>query len=534
MSQIPISMIVPAYNVEDWLDACMESIVSQTYRDFEILLINDGSTDNTEKKCLDWQKKDSRIRYFKRPHGGLSSGRNFGISQAKGDYLLFIDSDDWIEDDFVEKLYNKALQTGADIVECDFWRYNNATGEKTYRPCYGRMGIPYTTDERLLYGESVAWKCIFKKTIWSDYKMKFPDCLGASHVTYVLFLLLGVTLESIREPLYYYRRMRKGSILDSNGKGSKEEGKMGIDEMNALLSELAKRELLEKNTELIQRAIKYRMTDLLAAQYGRKQYPDFKIQRDNYFYYFQEMFPSFRNDKYVMIGGYNLNRTLSYLDAIQDPHCRFNFSSLISIANPISNSELIFHGNAYRQKMIEKDIKSLFWNVVEEIKPVFLFMDLIDDRYDVARIGEGFFTLSDAYIGADNALKDDKVICTDSEEYFLLWKKAVSVFFERILMHIDRKHIVIIENYLSEKYGNTTAQIEYEKIETIKNINELLKIKYDYIKERYPEIVWVEASKEALYFTDEEYEYGAVPEHLNEVVNKQIARHIERNIGYYD
>ena len=91
-----ISIIVPVYNVEQYLNRCIQSILNQTYTDFELLLVDDGSPDSSPKLCDDWQKKDNRIRVFHKKNGVLSDARNFGINKAKGDYLTFIDSDDFV------------------------------------------------------------------------------------------------------------------------------------------------------------------------------------------------------------------------------------------------------------------------------------------------------------------------------------------------------------------------------------------------------------------------------------------------------
>ena len=528
MNSVPISIIVPAYNVEDYLDDCIKSILGQTFGDFELILINDGSIDKTAELCSEWSKIDSRIRFFDCNHRGLSAGRNFGIKQATGEYIIFIDSDDWIENDYVEKLYNKIIESQADIVECDFWRYNNKTHEKTYRPCYGRMGIGYSRDERLLYGESVAWKYISRRDMWINNNISFPDCLGASHAVYVILILLGMTFENVREPLYYYRRMRKGSILDVNGKGSSEKGQMGLGELSEMIAELDKRNLLKKNEELVQRAVKYRMSDLLAAQYNRKTYEEFREQRENYYDYLNTNFRNYKNDRYMIVGGYNLNRILSYLDYIQDPYTRFNFSSLISIDNPITNSSEIEHSNVYRKVMIEKDKKSLFWDILNEINPKYLFFDLIDDRFNVVHENDGYYTFSNAYPEDSNV--NGKMLPVGTNEYETLWEKSVKDFFEKIFKKIEKENVILVENYLSTSHGDTESQKPYVNLEEIESINLQLKHKYNLIKSIYPEIRVVEAYKEQFYFTDDEYEYGVYPEHLNEIVNKRIANVIEKKL----
>lgn len=100
-----ISVIVPVYKVEDYLDECVESIIQQTYNNLDIILVDDGSPDNCPKKCDEWARRDSRIRVFHKKNGGLSSARNVGVENAKGKYISFIDSDDTILPDFIEQLY---------------------------------------------------------------------------------------------------------------------------------------------------------------------------------------------------------------------------------------------------------------------------------------------------------------------------------------------------------------------------------------------------------------------------------------------
>ena len=102
-----ISIIVPVYNVQDYLDRCVKSIVGQTYTDTEIILVDDGSTDNSGNMCDKWAERDQRIKVIHKENGGLSSARNAGIDKANGDYISFIDSDDYIEDSMMQTLWNK-------------------------------------------------------------------------------------------------------------------------------------------------------------------------------------------------------------------------------------------------------------------------------------------------------------------------------------------------------------------------------------------------------------------------------------------
>ena len=114
-----ISIIIPCYKVEQYLDACMETVISQTYKDLEILLVDDGSPDNTGALCDAWAKKDSRIRVIHKENGGLSSARNAGIEEAKGEYIMFLDSDDTLHREICSHLYHCLEENGAAIAICD-------------------------------------------------------------------------------------------------------------------------------------------------------------------------------------------------------------------------------------------------------------------------------------------------------------------------------------------------------------------------------------------------------------------------------
>ena len=119
-----ISIIVPICNVENYLRQCLDSILNQTYQNFECLLINDGSPDNSAEICREYVEKDSRFRYFEKENGGVSSARNLGIERSKGQYITFIDSDDWVDSDYLEVLYNALIDENADIAISTYKQFN--------------------------------------------------------------------------------------------------------------------------------------------------------------------------------------------------------------------------------------------------------------------------------------------------------------------------------------------------------------------------------------------------------------------------
>ena len=119
MSNPKISVIIPVYNAESTLRRCVDSVLAQTFTDFECLLINDGSKDKSGEICDEYARKDSRVKVFHKENGGVSSARNVGLDNARGEWVSFVDSDDWVEGDILESMYKTALLSGSSLVTCD-------------------------------------------------------------------------------------------------------------------------------------------------------------------------------------------------------------------------------------------------------------------------------------------------------------------------------------------------------------------------------------------------------------------------------
>lgn len=121
---IKISIIVPVYNVEKYIGRCLDSLLVQTFADFEVICIDDGSPDGSGKICEEYVKRDSRIKVHHIENGGVSNARNYALSEAAGEWYAFVDADDWVEPDYLETLYEKATENDCDIAACSFQRNN--------------------------------------------------------------------------------------------------------------------------------------------------------------------------------------------------------------------------------------------------------------------------------------------------------------------------------------------------------------------------------------------------------------------------
>ena len=134
MANPKISVIVPVYNTEKYLHRCIDSILSQTFTDFELLLINDGSKDGSGAICDEYAAKDNRVRVFHKENCGVSSARNLGLDNVQGEWVLFVDSDDWMELTMLAKMYHAAIENNADCVYCDFNFVKQSGVERYYAP----------------------------------------------------------------------------------------------------------------------------------------------------------------------------------------------------------------------------------------------------------------------------------------------------------------------------------------------------------------------------------------------------------------
>ena len=174
---VKISVIVPVYNVYKYLTRCLDTLINQTLNDIEIICVNDGSTDNSAEILKEFANKDKRIIVINQENAGLSAARNAGMAQAKGEYIGFVDSDDWVDLDFYEKLYNAAKNNDCDIAAADFVREHpnkkpkrlNITEEKVYETPEDKYMVCKT------YREGCVWNKIYRSEFLKSINLKFVD-----------------------------------------------------------------------------------------------------------------------------------------------------------------------------------------------------------------------------------------------------------------------------------------------------------------------------------------------------------------------
>lgn len=229
-----VSVIVPVYNVEKYLHRCIDSILSQTFTDFELLLIDDGSKDASGIICDKYAQKDSRVQVFHKKNGGVSSARNTGLDNAQGDYIVFCDSDDWIEPTMYEELYNKAVVDNADIVYCNikmiFSNYDNIYN-----------AAEFSLERKVLIGNYITsiWTClvnmIVKRELYENNNLKSPVhlCYCEDFWLSIRLFYFAKTISYINKAFYNYNRTNESSAMHNQNKKSER------DEQTAYLETIA-------------------------------------------------------------------------------------------------------------------------------------------------------------------------------------------------------------------------------------------------------------------------------------------------------
>ena len=212
-----VSVIVPFYNVEGYIEKCLETLVSQTLEDIEIILVNDGSKDNSIEIVNKFLKMyPEKLVYLEKENGGLSDARNYAINYAKGEYIAFLDSDDYIEKDMYEEMYELAKKENSDMVECNFyWEYPNKIKED--------IGVTYNGKNEMLEKiRVVAWNKLIKREILKQSKVIFPKGYRYEDVEFTYKLIPYIeTVSFLKKPCVHYIQ-RQNSISNSQNERTKE------------------------------------------------------------------------------------------------------------------------------------------------------------------------------------------------------------------------------------------------------------------------------------------------------------------------
>lgn len=203
-----ISIIVPIYNVEKYLNRCIKSILNQEFKDFELILVDDGSQDNCSKICDEYSLIDNRVKVIHKTNGGLSSARNAGLEIAKGYYIGFVDSDDWISKDMYKVLYELCVKYDCDIAECCYKKVYDEGNIKEIKSGYDIKMLSNLEVLEEMYkdsfaGSTVSWNKLYKNELFKN--IKFPEGkLNEDQFTTYKLYYKSKNIVAINRCMYYY------------------------------------------------------------------------------------------------------------------------------------------------------------------------------------------------------------------------------------------------------------------------------------------------------------------------------------------
>ena len=222
MSEPAVSIILPVYNAAQYLFQCLSSIQKQSFQNFEVLMVNDGSTDDSGRICGEFAQKDPRFLLFSKENSGVSASRNLALSHARGKYLQFIDSDDWLTTDAVETLFRRAESTGSDLTVCHFYRVMENRAVQRGHIKSDRLLTRREYAEEMMkapanYYYGVLWNKLYRRSLVESVRLRFdPQVKWGEDFLFNLQYLEHVRLVSTSvKPVYYYRK-REDSLVNSH------------------------------------------------------------------------------------------------------------------------------------------------------------------------------------------------------------------------------------------------------------------------------------------------------------------------------
>lgn len=231
-----ISIVIPIYNAEKYLEECLNSIKNQTYKNFEVIMVNDGSKDDSETICMNFLRSDSRFRYLKKENGGVSSARNVGLDNVEGDYITFIDADDWVDENYLDLLITTVKKNHSDIVVSSYKQFNNIdifylraySLQEKYLLNFERMNrddfltiFPKLMSTNVCFNNAVAK--LFRKELVNDLRFDTSIKYGEDLDFYFRLYLNVDSISYVDEPTYIYRSHGDSTTSNFNQEHAEQE-----------------------------------------------------------------------------------------------------------------------------------------------------------------------------------------------------------------------------------------------------------------------------------------------------------------------
>ncbi len=522
-----VSVIVPVYNVEQYLNTCMESIVGQSYPLLEIILVNDGSTDNSGQLCEEWEEKDRRVRVIVQNNQGLAGARNTGVRSCQGEYFVFVDSDDWIAPDYVEHLYHAVRKENADLAVCNF--YHVADGKERYCQQKVKGHIICDTEQKkdfLVTGHTCMWSKIYKRDFYVGENLEIPGICYEDLAMFPLLVFLSEKIVCIDEGLYYYRADRDGSIMNDDknigdfskalefgiGMLRERSGHTDLDRHVLLLSFFNARFMINRELD---RGIPKDRLELFQK--------NVETVWDRYFADWRECLPQ----NLIAFGSFNtrwcVHRMLLNREKMTG---YYGFTGLIAQFMGEKKYGKLEHENKFRSAMIRQDWEQDFAEVLRIKKADYIFLDLMEEVKNsiiVSEEGE-YLTDSEALREAGaGQINRKRTLSCENKEYITIWKQACDRFIEITDRFFDRRRVVLIQMRYAKWYYEDGERKEFPNQKEISMLNDRISEMERYILDKGSGIAAIEIPDELFFNKDDRYaknEYYLNGDVYNFVVRK--------------
>ena len=487
-----VSVIVPAYNVERYIDRCLESIIGQTYTDLEIILLNDGSTDGTDSKCLFWKERDPRIIYISKNNEGLGSTRNRGLEVANGEYICFVDTDDWLERDCIEKMI-QCMETS----NFDFCMVQSCYVDQRARKVLGFEHIIHGELNYLkrklaiLFLPPSAWGKLYRHKFLQRINYFQPSIIYEDTAAFPYLILKAERIGQVHEPLYNYQVDNEESIMH----------RWDFIPQLPLALEWARNKIIEcGELDYYEEVLKTYALKQFDFQYRNVKN---KLDKDNLYKFVEVPFVEYLNkyhvgwkeeifENYYIWGSFALSWLVRYLMTGRGKKRNHQpFSSIISqfLGNGIQCA--VQNVNEFRKNVVDTDMKGNFFDLIDKEKcdlrgKRILFLDFMEERYHLLCINhEEYITCSDAW--KESRVEwgtDARVTAVKNEKQrWNLWKQAcdsLTAYLETA--GFDR--IVLVRSRLSYYYMEDGKRHNFEDFEAIEVMNAMFERMETYFLDR--------------------------------------------------
>lgn len=526
-----VSVIVPVYNVEDYIDRCMESLVNQTYSDIEILVMEAKSTDNSLRKVINWAKKDDRIIIVSRKDGGLGPGRNFALNIARGEYVVFVDSDDWISYDFIEKTVETAeSDKDIDIVQAGVIIYD---GEKprNEKKCVKDIVVEDIEAKEMLmcYGDNSMWGKLYRKSLFTENNIEQPALPCEDLAVYPALIAMARKVATCYGVTAFYQAGRVGSLFQISNIYTK------FPEIMAW----AKSTLCRLNKYIMYKDIfqftmyrHFRNTTIHCI--GEEKYEHLELESRGMYEFECREFGPYKKVSYWVFGSFTL-RWIAHRFAEGKAGLKhhFAFTGLISQMSSAKLEKNIKHADEFRMNSINSDYKGMFVNSDKDYKfPTCILIDFLQECNNVLLLKDNNYITDSIALSESDFERDDveKIVTWDSEEFWKLWKEKCSLFIKKIESFPEDIQIVLVRNWYAVQYLEDGNFYTYANVVDINNRNMLLEKMYTFFIENCRRVKIFDGDKELIYTDVSKQLYNPEPEYINSLYYTDLSRRIEFNL----